>query len=93
MSSVVGLLVVDSLWLISVLVIGLFTTKKILIFTSCINTGFIPTKPGLINNLSPSRFKNCASVNFKFSDVSTRPTRAIIKYLNNLLLIKSEIKP
>ena len=92
MSSVIGLLVVDSLWLISVLSINLFTNKKGFVLVGGINPYFVPTKPNLINSLSPIQFNNKTSVNFKFSNVSTRPIRAITRYLNNLLLIKSEIK-
>ena len=83
---------VDSLWFIGVLVGGLFTAKKILILVSGISRRFIPTNTSLINKLSPVHFINTFSVNFDFSYLSTRPIRAITKYLNNLLLISAEEK-
>jgi hypothetical protein len=85
-------LVVDSLWFMRALAGSLFAAKKILILVGGINRHFIPTKTILINSLSPARFMNNSSVNFDFSSLSTRPIRAITKYLNNLLLISAEEK-
>jgi hypothetical protein len=82
-----SLLTVDSMCVDSVVNDGLFTHKNVFSFSSGINSVFVPTKTGLINNLSPALNTNNLSVNLNLSNVSTVPIRAITKYLNNLLLI------
>ncbi len=92
MSNPGSFLVVDRLWFVSVLAGSLYAAKKILILVSGTNPCFIPTNTSSINSLSPTLFTNNYSVKSDFSNLSTRPIRAITKYINNLLLTSAEEK-
>ena len=80
-------LAVEYLGYVGALIPSLFTENFSTNFVSGTNPNFVPTKTSLINKLSTAQLANVASVNLKFSSLSTAPIRAITKYLNNLLLI------